>query len=727
MEALILALSVSAASYAYFSFLGSVLLRLFFSSEDSREWAAVLSPWAGLAAAGVFFSYTVCFGWPIHRSAWGLLAAAAAATILPVRGLSWLRWELPQWKIRAVCLAVLLLGTGLFSIPAVLRAEKGPFISIGNVDPWSYVVAAERFAEGDVRRFVSGFREGPGWKPLLMTDNNSMIQIAYNPRWLPMETLAAVSSLTRIGPERIYATLTFGFLMLLPPMAWLFARRGLGLSPAAAGLGALLCAVNCHIVYIAQQAFFPQILATGFWIGTLALLPSCFREGRVRAERLALVALLAAGIGMSYLEIFPYFAASAFLYLAWQAATRRISGKVALASGASLAVLWVLFAPYQTDRLRFLIDFHGNGGRTGWDVTRGGYYLLPFQLGLHLSHPVFPEPSVALEWLLGIPLLWLAAKGWRQANDKGLVLSVLAPLAGVGILMYAKDFNYGYYKNFTYGYFLAPVLVAAGLCALWDSPGTPKPVRIAAAVLALVLTAVPAVKCGEITVFAWRSGHYVPADLRRLESLDSDSRVDDIFIEDFSEWEGLWMTYYLRGKRLGMPGEPGYLTNPEVAGDLSEARFRYAIVPKGEHFLGGFDRRGAAAALLETERYGVYRLNPAPARPGPSVRLEPGFPAVEGDGHEQWCWIGGQDAFLLSSPSPLRCRLSLDLESPTDRPVEVSLDGRAVGSFRSGARSVHVLELSLPKGLSRLTLQTLPPKKDRDIRIFKIRTGEKRA
>jgi hypothetical protein len=417
-----------------------------------------------MAFSGALLSFLAILGLPVSAGLGLTLLAALLSGFYPSARPSLLVRVRMNWKEYASCLGIVWIGVGLLSIPAVLNADRGTFVSIGNIDPWSYLVAAARFSAGDVRRYMEIYLNpgAPGWIHPFVPDENTLTQIGTNPRWLPLEILASLSKLTFRRMETIYADLSFATLMLLPPLVYAFARKTLSLNAWAAGLAALLCAVNCHIVYVAEQAFFPQLLSTGFFIGGCIVLPAVFEEGKADLKKSVLLGLLAAGLIMSYMELFPYFALMAACYGAFLLAARPVPMTAVLKGFGILAISALAFAPYQFFRVYSFLSMHAGTERSGWDMTHQ-YYLLPFQLGLHLSHPVFPEPSPGLEWVLGVPLLALAAEGFRRSSNKKLLAALLVPFCVVGLLSYFRNYNYAYYKNFTYGYFVIPTLVAAAL------------------------------------------------------------------------------------------------------------------------------------------------------------------------------------------------------------------------------------------------------------------------
>jgi hypothetical protein len=713
----------AAVFYAWYAFLGVAFLRFLLPAEEKSLVYAALSPWAGMAFSGTLLSFLGILGIPIPVGMGLTLLSALLSGFYPSERPSVISRLRMSSKEYASCLGIVCIGVGLFSIPAVLNADRGIFVSIGNIDPWSYLVAAARFSTGDVRRYMEIYLNpgAPGWIHPFVPDENTLTQIGTNPRWLPLEILASLSKLSFQRMEAIYADLSFATLMLLPPLVYAFARKTLALNVWAAGLAALLCAVNCHIVYVAEQAFFPQLLSTGFFIGGCIVLPSVFEGGKADLRKAVLLGLLSAGLIMSYMELFPYFALMAACYGAFLLVSRPVSVGAVMKGFGVLAASALAFAPYQFFRVYSFLSMHAGTERSGWDMTHQ-YYLLPFQLGLHLSHPVFPEPSPGLEWVLGVPLLALAAEGFRRSSNKKLLAALLVPFCVVGLLSYFRNYNYAYYKNFTYGYFVIPTLVAAALAGLFAASKL-RPVKIGLAAAALALAVVPAIKCGEIAVFAWRNAHYLSSDLVRLEALNRSPEIDDIFIESMSEWDALWIVYYLKDKQLGMPYGSGYIRNAKAEGDLQEDRYRYAIVPKSERLLGGFEERGAQAPVLDGGRYAVYPMNPVPAPQGPAVRLRQGFAEIEGDLREQWVWIGAADAFQLRAPSSRRCRILVDLYAPPGKPVEIILNGKTAGSLLFSGRETQTFDLTLPEGFSDLTLRTSPSQTVRDLRIFKLRAA----
>lgn len=720
--------------------------------EDEPDSALLLSPWLGIAITGIFLSYAALGGPGIRASFWiplifSVLLAGAAFRLRP----------LPASAIREILVPALiwfLFGAVTFGAPLILKSGKDQtFITIGNNDAFSYVTATQRFLEGSARKVISSFDphtsvayrfRAQGGAAAFEDDrkpeksgtpssaNNTITQIADNPRWFPLEFLGFFSTVSRREPEKIFAAVTLWTLLLMTPLLFFFVKKALRLEFSLAWLGLFWCAFNPHILFIAYHGFLPQIMGTAFFIGVLALLPDFVEEPEWNWRSLLLISLMGSGIFASYFELIPYLGMTVGLYCLYALAARktsflRLSGRMVL-----WLVLWVAFCPYQAQRSGFLV-YHTGGIRSGWDVTTS-FFLFAFPMGLYKLYAHLLRPVAALEWIFSPIFLFLIVQGFLHLKRRAYFLALSAPFVLVGVFAFATDYNYAYYKNVTFNYFLLPLVIGCGVLSFASSLSAParwfwsRSGRVKA-VLALILAvpfAYPAYSCAMLARYALLHGYYLPAELAQLQKFNKDPDVDHIFIDNLGVSDFLWSIYYLRDKRVGMHEYTGLLDDHRGVGSYKEKRFEYFMERKAGRMLDPFTARKPLEVLLDTPRYRLWKLAPPDGARAVNLQLKRSVWNVEWDGKQEWLWMGEAEEFVLESGADHRgAKLELELLSRQDQKLIVTLDGREIGAadLVSGRRASFQIPFDLKRGTHSLILKTdrpLPPPLPGDPRPLNI-------
>jgi hypothetical protein len=155
-----------------------------------------------------------------------LLAAAAARGRLRIGGGA--RVLLPPIGLVFVIASLVL-------VPLFTRWDGLNTFTLGNNDPFTYVLSAAWFSEHGLLSLPSG----PFWHAT--ADNNLLFQ---HPRWLPFFYLSFFSSMLRIDAARLFSlTQTLAFALQLP-LVWLLGQRVFGLTGVGLGAGFLLALLN---------------------------------------------------------------------------------------------------------------------------------------------------------------------------------------------------------------------------------------------------------------------------------------------------------------------------------------------------------------------------------------------------------------------------------------------------------------------------------------------------
>jgi hypothetical protein len=178
-----------------------------------RGYEAWFAPWIGIVQTALVLMAFGSLGTGVRRS-WPaailvaaiLLAAAAARGRLRIGGGA--RVVLPPIGLVFVIASLVL-------VPLFTRWDGLNTFTLGNNDPFTYVLSAAWFSEHGLLSLPSG----PLWHAT--ADNNLLFQ---HPRWLPFFYLSFFSSMLRIDEARLFSlTQTLAFALQLP-LVWLLGQ-----------------------------------------------------------------------------------------------------------------------------------------------------------------------------------------------------------------------------------------------------------------------------------------------------------------------------------------------------------------------------------------------------------------------------------------------------------------------------------------------------------------------
>ena len=664
-----------------------------------RGYEAWFAPWIGMAQTALVLMAFGSLGTGVRRS-WPaailvaaiLLAAAAARGGLRIDGGA--RVVLPPIGLVFVIASLVL-------VPLFTRWDGLNTFTLGNNDPFTYVLSAAWFREHG----LLSFPRGPLWHAT--ADNNLLIQ---DPRWLPMLHLSFFSSMLRVDPARLFTSIqTLGFALQLP-LVWLLGQRVFGLAGVGLGAGFLLALLNPYPYYIAFHGFMPQVFGTGFFFSFLIVLPAFLEDQRFNLRDAMLLTLLGAGLFASYLELAPF---AAFVLAAYAVCTAIRQGSWLHRLGRAVLVAGGVAAlsPLQLGRIVGLLRSHLEAlspegtSRTGWPME-GSYTKMGGLLNVNVAAPRLAI-FVALATLT---VLGLAALRSRRL----LVLVIAAPFLAAAVAAYRADYSYAFFKSWTYIYFWLPLVIGQGIATVAGWCRSASLGRLARSGLAGLLILVTVTVIGSE---AWATnrlrarfssrGQRIPLELATLEPLNRDPAINDIFLSGLDYWESLWAVYYLRDKRIGMTSFNGYVRNE--TGLAEEGRWRFLLRKEGFHPLITSGHRRVEETLLRTPRFSFGRLEAASEQDLGSVILGHGFYANRRDAREEWAWLGREAELVVRWRGRPSVRLlTIECATPRTQNLRVLTNDQLVGTFvvEAGSRTLHRVALAVVSGENRVVLRS---------------------
>ncbi len=668
--------------------------------ERLRHWTVAFSPWIGIVQTSMLLTPFGVLGIGIEAVYWVPLSVGAL-----VFAIAWSRVGIcdrstVRQAISAVgsvlVVVILLLG------PAIRRADGLNTFSLGNRDPFTYVLASGWIKAQGI------FLEPPGVDWHATAYYNLFLSLDYNPRWASVLYLSFLSSVFELDPVRLFSLLLFLAFALQFPLVWVLGREILGLAGWGLTLGFLLAVLNPNPIYTAFHGFLPQAVGTGFFIGFLLVLPFYLEAKRFEWREGLLLLLFGTGILTSYLELVPFAVLIFAAYTVWTG-TRQGAWPQRLGRFVVVVGVVAVVNSFQTIRMfRYLLwhvmavspegDFRGGWPMPGSYATLGG--LLHFQT---------PALWLMLVLALGTLAVWgIAADQPRRA----FVLLIAVPFVVAGVVAFQADYSFAFFKDVTYVYYWLPLVIGQGVAAAapWDRSRTIRSGRVRLLGRVLVLAVVIAVGKEAVTTndlreaFASRA-FGVPLELAGLDAANRDPRINDIFITGLDPWESHWAIYYLRDKRIGMTGKDIYVNNKRGFSDDGEWRFllyREAFQPLiglGERRVLTTVFRGGPFALGELAPTGVTGLG--------SLMLGKGFHGVERDGRQEWVWVEREAEMLIEWPGRLRAAsLVIELAGVQEESLHVSLNGNPVATIQveAGVRGRHEIPLPLVVGRNHIGL-----------------------
>jgi hypothetical protein len=657
-----------------------------------RGCESVFAPWIGMTQTTLILALLGYFGIGVERS-WPVAVAGGIAVL----GVAWVRGRargdrstlgriVPPVLVVVVVVAVVL-------APAVSRTRRLNTFTLGNSDPFSYVLSAQWVREHGLFPRPTG----PRWHAT--ADGNIEIQLGYNPRWLPILELAFLSSLSRADPVRLFSLFqTIAFALQLT-LVWALGRYVFGLGGLGLAIGVAAAALNPYALYVALHGFMPQVLGTGFLLGLCIALPPYLEVDRRPWREGALVVMLGTGVLTSYLELVPFALFVLGGYAGWTAWRLGRAPERIVRAAAAVAAIAVL-NPFHVSRVVGFLWSHvmaiepGSAMRSGWPMPDSYVELA----GL-LSAGSPPR------WRLFLAVVVVGLAGWGLARVERPVhvLLLVVPSAVTALIAWRADYSYAFFKGLTYVYFWLPLLVGAGVAGLvaWR-PSRPA-VRWAVTVPALFAIAV--VLTNEYDgAQRWRkeftSRHVprAPLELARLEKFNRDPQVNDVFIRGLDYWESLWAVYYLRDKRIGMPHRNEHVHNE--AGHIDEGRWRYLLQRSDFRPMLGGGRRRIEETLRRTDRFSFERLAPSPWTRLGTLAVGRGFYPAERDARQEWAWAGREAEVLIDWDGQDTAILAIEIASEHRQVLRVILNGHEVAalSVEPSARLSFAIPLRVEKG-----------------------------
>jgi hypothetical protein len=647
-----------------------------------------------------------------------LLAAAAARGRLRIGGGA--RVLLPPIGLVFVIASLVL-------VPLFTRWDGLNTFTLGNNDPFTYVLSAAWFSEHGLLSLPSG----PFWHAT--ADNNLLFQ---HPRWLPFFYLSFFSSMLRIDAARLFSlTQTLAFALQLP-LVWLLGQRVFGLTGVGLGAGFLLALLNPYPYYIAFHGFMPQVFGTGFFFCFLIVLPAFLEDQRFKLRDAALLTLLGAGVFASYLELAPF---AAFVLAAYAICTAIRLGSWIHRLGRALLVAGgvATLSPLQLGRIVGLLRSHFEAlvpegpYRSGWPME-GSYTKMGGLLNVNAIAPrlaIFVALALATLTVLGIAAL---------RSRRLLVLVIAAPFLAAAVAAYRADYSYAFFKSWTYIYFWLPLVIGQGIATVagWcRSASLGRPAKSGLAGL-LILVTVTVIGSEAWTTNRLRArfltrGQRVPLELATLEPLNRDPAINDIFLSGLDYWESLWAVYYLRDKRIGMTSFNGYVSNE--AGLAAEGRWKFLLSKEGFHPLVMSGHRRVEATILRTPRFSFGRLEAASEQDLGSLILGRGFYGNKRDLREEWAWLGREAELVIRWRGRPSVRLlTIECATPRTQSLRVFANDQLVGTFvvEAGSRTLHRVALAVASGENRVVLRSdrkpVPVDADpdlSDVQVFSLDLG----
>ena len=411
---------------------------------------------AGLLTTTAWALWRVARWWARRRE--GQLTDSTAATVVAI----------PRPDLATVAVAVL--AVGLFLLALAPHIHQGsPLLLVPNGDE-------EYFVDRQLGRLSSpvGWQVAPG-------SQHETMGWAYH---LLMGVLTVVAS-----THPYHAVILAGYvaLALSVPAVYLFAVQVGGLRPRWAVLAAALAAAHGLPLWVASYGSGPNAAATAAVPFGLALFHYALRSRGRRAVLLGGLAVTLATV--SFYRVTALLAAqvgilvtAAVLLAAARQDRRRLVGRLAGLAALMLGLGWLTHYPALVFALRRLGPLlwgdeltHG----TGWGLT----VVPPWQLALgtelwgFIKLPTTPAIPTILSGLATVLVVLAAAYGlWRTGRRDIYIVAVVAAYGTYWCYArFIKAFPYAEFKVFSVGYFLAPVLVIAGLVALFNVLGrTPR-------------------------------------------------------------------------------------------------------------------------------------------------------------------------------------------------------------------------------------------------------------
>ena len=693
---------IAAGLIAHSYFWGMGLARLVLP-RFWRRWWWVFAPGLGLAlqsavvwaGAHTALAGTNQYAWWSELLPLGLWWAGRSPRGLPGRGLRWSG----HLRLPVGVAGIMMVGAWFLLDPMAAAGRGVSSSSLGSCDHADYAAGARVLAE-----FSRSDRTGMlGLKEVTQvgsTDYFFDFWLRLN-HFTPSALIAHNSSIFRLEPYRLISVTAAVLLLLNVPVVYLLARSVAGLKAGVALFVAGLYVLSPISAYAVHQGALGQLLAAQ-GIGLLAVATALQYREAGTARRLWPLGGLTLGafwlLAGSYNFILLICLAQAGPWLlgqAWVGGQLRRLGRIAVVTGAALAVCLVFFWPRFSgiaERFQLFADHD-----YGWSVP-----LLSWEGWLGLISNVYLEAwAPPWRWLVmgALTAAWTVWLGWawRLARPKAVASAtlVLPVVAGWTILAWESltraNASYDAFKVISVFY---PGLLA-GLCGGLGRGSRTAWTRGTMAGMGLVL-ACNLIRADEFRRLMAAPPLRVDKHLVGLGRIEQMPEVASVNIHISLYWARLWADAFLLRK-------PHYFAEPTYEG-------RNVTPLRGEWDLGY-----ALLCVLPADNADRIELgqNFQLVRAGTTtaVRAEfgAGWHALERFGTDRWRWTAGRGRIILTNtaPAPVTIRLRMraaglhrgDQLAVTCNRQPVLQAGLDVAASWTGP-----VELTLPPGPSELLL-----------------------
>lgn len=518
-----------------------------FIPEKLRKDSFFLIPWMGvilIAVIGITLSITQI---PILYSKYIIFVIATLLTIYSIinkKALFLFSKDTPFLSLLTViCLLFNLL-------PLLLKYGYLTTISLGNLDPLSYVNVAEYLIYHPIFIKPEIFSSQPHFRAV-----GDLLYYSY--RWGSPVILSFFSSIFDLRSYKIYSILITLLFSLSLPLVYLLAKNLINKSSKLLiFLLFLTYGMNSIILYILYNVFFAQFIFAGIFILTIILLNSYFSDNNIKNMQFNNYDLLIALGFSSMASIYPegiFFAIGplvifAFINLFFK---RKFQTQIYL---IKIILLTIIINPIVLGNALhwdYTIFFSSTKSSfIGWEKVR---YSTPFIMTGFYNLFYYKNLPILADIILSLPIMGICLYGLRKIKHTFFVISYLCIFGLFYILYWFIYPNYYLHlKLVSYLLFIFSIVFSVGLLFVFNRIRS-KFLLFTTLIIISFLSLRSAIRTVNQLYYHARA---VDKKLISLEELNSNVNINeffftsDVFLGEYDLWKRLWQEYLLKDKKI---------------------------------------------------------------------------------------------------------------------------------------------------------------------------------
>jgi len=519
---------------------------LIFIPEKLRRDAFWLIPWLGLIFICVIGVFSSMAGFPMNQAKYIILALSTCLNIYAILN----NKKTDSWSRETLLMSILTIVCLIFNLWPLLKVGFPTTISLGNLDPISYVHTSDYLFNHTVfegKNFIH-------YKPYLWATGD-LLHNGY--RWGTPMVLSFFSSIFGIKSYQVYSVLITFFFGFSFTITYVLAKQIAKKKESflLMFLIFLTQAFNSTNLYMLYNVFFAQFIFIGIFVTLIILIFSYFSEPKIKSHGFNnydfLIALGLSSLTTLYIEGLFFIVIPLFILMFLRLLQKKY---IFLLYGIKILLLLFIINPITLGnalRVNYMIFMSTTKiGIIGWEKIR---YSVPIEiLGFYNLYYSRPIPNL-IKLVSSLILIGIMILGYIKNKEKLFTVSFMGffIFLYIAFAFYFKNF-FTYHRTITYTTFFISILFSCGMLSIFKLFKN-KIITIAIVIALTLMT----IRSSYRTVYQlyWHP-RIVDKSLISLTKLNNDKTItapfytSDVFLGEYDLWKRLWREYFLTDKLI---------------------------------------------------------------------------------------------------------------------------------------------------------------------------------